>query len=118
MDPFLSGNQNLIRQLGMDCTYTVITQGAYDVNTSQVLKTEVYYTIKAAQGTLRRSEQDSVNFTGKQSCAIYILPSTSFVPKPSDVIIFDSNTLEVKEVQTQRGLQGQVAGYKLLCIKG
>lgn len=118
MDPFLSGNQNLIRQLGMNCTYTVITQGAYDVNTSQVLKTEVSYTIKAAQGTLRRSEQESVNFIGKQSCAIYILPNLNFVPKPSDCILFDSNNLEVKEVQTQRGLQGQVAGYKLLCVKG
>lgn len=117
-DPFLIGNKNLINQLGMNCTYKVITQGEYDVNTSQVTKTEVSWTIKAAQGTLRRSEKESVNFIDKQSCAIYILPNTNFVPKPSDQIVFDSNHLEVKEVQTQRGLQGQIAGYKLLCIKG
>jgi hypothetical protein len=32
--------------------------------------------------------------------------------------MYDSDTLEVKVVVKQRGLQGSLAGYKLLCVKG
>jgi hypothetical protein len=118
LDPFLEGNRNLVNQLGLLCTYKVIQQGAYDVDTSSVSTTSTEYQIKAVQGNLRKSEQESPNFIGKQSCALYILPSALFVPKPSDSVVYDSDNLEVKVVIKQRGLQGPVAGYKLLCVKG
>ena len=118
IDPFLEGNKNLVNQLGLSCTYKVAQQGAYDVETSSVTKTSTDYQIKAVQNNLKKSEQESPHFIGKQSCALYILPSTSFVPKPSDVVVYDSDTLEVKVVVKQRGLQGSIAGYKLLCVKG
>ena len=117
MDPFIVGNKNLINQLGLLSTYNCITQGAYNVNTSQVQTSTVSYQVKAAQGTLSRKEQEATNLIGKQACDIYILPS-SFVPKPSDTILYDGTLLEIKEVQVQSGLGGVTAGYKLLCVKG
>jgi hypothetical protein len=118
LDPFLEGNKSLVNQLGLLCTYKVIQQGAYDVDTSTVSTTSTEHQVKAVQNNLKKSEQESPHFIGKQSCALYILPNASFVPKPSDIVVYDSDTLEVKVVVKQRGLQGSVAGYKLLCVKG
>lgn len=117
MDFLVQGNKQLIGQLGMNVTYTKITRGAYDIDTGTVTESEVSSTIKGVQTQLRYSEKQSPDLIGQQACWLYILTQT-FIPEENDKVTIDGTVFTVKSLMVQRGLQGAVAGYKLLLVKG
>ncbi len=113
---FLKANEKLVEKFGLSCTYTSFTEGTYNTSTRTKTNTSANTTIDAVKSLPNKRDMDSPDMIGMEVASFFILPT--LVPKTEDKITFSSQVFTIKKIQEQRGIGGELAGYKLLAIKG
>jgi hypothetical protein len=116
----LRSTQRLIQKYGKDCTYSRITEGTYNVNTSAMTpETEVQETVRSYRSKISYSESQNPNLIGKDS-AVYVIAgrSITFIPSVGDRItnLDDSTEYEILVVN-KIDVQSEVGLWRLICIK-
>lgn len=118
MDKYLSIVLRAINQHGKNCTYSVVTEGEYNVETGATTNTQTAYSIRMYKKHIRASQYNFPNMIGRDSALFYLANnSLSFLPSPQDKITIDSVTYIVDSV-TEHAADGLVVLYKILAVKG
>jgi hypothetical protein len=118
MDRYLAVALRAINQHGKSCTYTIVTEGAYNIETGSTTNTETSYTVKMYKKHIRASQYNFPNLIGRDSALFHLANnSLSFVPAPKDKITIDSVTYTVDSI-TEHAADGLVILYKILAVKG
>jgi hypothetical protein len=118
MDRYLAIALKAISQHGKSCTYTIVTEGAYNIETGTTTNTETSYTIKMYKKHVRANQYNFPNMVGRDSALFYLANnSLSFKPAPKDKITIDSITYTVDSI-TEHAADGLVILYKILAVKG
>ena len=118
MDRYLAIALRAINQHGKSCTYTIVTEGAYNIETGSTTNTETSYTIKMYKKHVRASQYNFPNMIGRDSALFYLVNNNlGFLPAPKDKITIDSITYTVDSI-TEHAADGLVILYKILAVKG
>jgi hypothetical protein len=118
MDRYLAIALRAINQHGKSCTYTIVTEGAYNIETGSTTNTETSHTITMYKKHVRASQYNFPNMVGRDSALFYLANNTlSFIPAPKDKITIDSITYSVDSI-TEHAADGLVILYKILAVKG
>jgi hypothetical protein len=118
MDKYLAIALKAISTHGKTCSYTIVTEGSYDIETGSTTNTETSYSVKMYKKHVRASQYNFPNMIGRDS-ALFYLPNNNlgFVPAPTDKITIDSITYTVDSV-TEHAADGLVILYKILTVRG
>jgi hypothetical protein len=118
MDRYLVIALKAINQHGKSCTYTIVTEGAYNIETGTTSNTETSYTIKMYKKHVRANQYNFPNMIGRDSALFYLVNNNlGFLPAPKDKITIDSITYTVDSI-TEHAADGLVILYKILAVKG
>jgi len=118
MDKYLSIATKAIIQHGKNCTYSVVTEGLYNVETGSTTNTETDYTVKMYKKHIRANQYNFPSMVGRDSALFYLANNAlAFIPAPKDKITIDSVQYTVDSV-TEHAADGLVILYKILTIKG
>lgn len=118
MDRYLSITLKAINQHGKSCTYSVVTEGSYNIETGSTTNAETSYTVKMYKKHIRASQYNFPNMIGRDSAIFYLVNhNLTFVPAPRDKITIDTVTYTVDSV-TEHAADGLVILYKILTVKG
>ena len=117
MNQFLTSAKQLVNLHGESCTYTQVTNGAYDVETGSSTTTEVSTTVRAYRKHIRATQFSYPNLIGKNAVLIYLV-ADSIVGHPTndDKITFGTETYQVDQWQSHTAL-GQVVLYRISAVK-
>jgi hypothetical protein len=118
MDKYLAIIIRAIAQHGQTCTYTVVTEGVYDVETSSTVNTETNYSIKMYKKHLRTNQFNFPSLVGRDAALFHLANnSLSFKPAVKDKITVDTIVYTVDSI-TEHSADGLVILYKILTVKG
>jgi hypothetical protein len=118
MDKYLAITSKAMSQHGKTCTYTTVTEGAYNIETGSATNPETAHTVRMYKKHIRASQYNFPNMIGRDSALFYLANNNlSFVPAPKDKITFDSITYTVDSV-VEHAADGLVVLYKILAVKG
>jgi hypothetical protein len=118
MDKYLAIVLKAINTHGKTCSYSVVTEGAYNIETGATSNTESSYSVKMYKRHIRASQYNFPNMIGRDSALFYLANNNlSFVPAVKDKIIIDSTTYTVDSI-TEHAADGLVILYKILAVKG
>lgn len=118
MDKYLAIVLRAINQHGKTCTYSVETEGAYNIETSSTTNAETHHSVKMYKKHIRASQYNFPNMIGRDSALFYLANNNlSFVPTATDKITFDGSTYTVDSV-TEHAADGLVILYKILTVRG
>lgn len=118
MDRYLSITLKAINQHGKTCTYSVVTESSYNIETGSTTNTQTAYTVKMYKKHIRANQYNYPNMIGRDSALFYLVNNDlSFVPSPKDKITIGSITYTVDSV-TEHSADGLVILYKILTVKG
>ncbi len=118
MDKYLSIALKAINQHGKNCTYSVVTEGEYDVETGSITNTETAYSVKTYKKHIRANQYSYPNMIGRDSALFYLVNNNlGFLPAPRDKITMDGVAYTVDSV-TEHSADGLVILYKILTVKG
>ncbi len=118
MNNFMSSALGLIKRNGVSSSYKVITEGAYDIETSSVVTTEVTHTVILYRKHIRANQYNFPDLVGKETAIFYLSNADiSFSPKPNDIIVSGGDTFTVQSV-IEYNARGQLVFYKLVSVKG
>jgi hypothetical protein len=118
MDRYLAITLKAINQHGKNCTYSIVTEGEYDVETGATTNTETVYSVKMYKKHIRASQYNFPSMIGRDSALFYLANNKlSFIPAPKDKITIDATTYTVDSV-TEHAADGLVILYKILTVKG
>ena len=116
MNVFAKATSEAIERNGLSSTYKSVTQGTYDVNAGSVTNTETSYTVKIYMKNLNVNQFNYPNLIGKDTGIFYLYAGgLAFVPKPQDLIIFNSKTYKVDSVQSHAA-QGSIVLYRIIGV--
>lgn len=117
MNQFLASAKQAVNLHGESCTYTQVTNGAYDVETGSSTTTEVNTVVKAYRKHIRANQFNYPNLVGKNAILLYLV-ADSIVGSPTndDKITFGSETYQVDQWQSHAAL-GQVVLYRISAVK-
>lgn len=111
---------NLINRHGIDCTYKVIVEGVYNVATRTVTNTSTEITLKAFRLIQNTKDTSSPNLVSKNDSTVLLAgleaEAKGVIPKVGDIIVYDSEELEVKVVMKHWAL-GKVSLYRLIVTR-
>jgi hypothetical protein len=114
---FTAAAKRLIERNGISCTYTTVTPGAYDVNTSSVTNTEVNTTLVSYMKHVVANQFNFPNMIGKDVGEFYILASSlSSKPKPADKLLFSGNKYTVQSVREYHAGK-ELVFYTVIAVK-
>jgi len=115
---FLTSTKNSIDRYGSLMTYSVITDGQYDIETGSVTNTNINYSVRMYKKHIRANQYNYPNLIGKDSAMFYLVNhKLSFRPKIRDIIIVDSIQYNIESI-IEHGIDGKVILYKLLAVRG
>lgn len=118
MDRYLAITSKAIYQHGKNCTYTVVAEGSYNIETGSTTNSETTHVVKMYKKHVRATQYNFPNMIGRDSALFYLANNNlSFVPAPKDKITIDAVTYTVDSV-TEHAADGLVILYKLLAVKG
>lgn len=118
MDKYLSIAIRAINQHGKTCTYTVVTEGLYNIETGTTSNTETSYSIKMYKKHIRATQYNYPSLIGKDSALFYLANNNlSFKPNTKDKITIDSIIYTIDSV-TEHSADALVILYKILAVKG
>ena len=118
MDRYLAIALRAINTHGKTCTYSVVSEGTYNIETSSATNTETSYSVKMYKKHIRANQYNYPNMIGKDSAVFYLANnSLSFVPTSTDKITFNSKIYTVDSV-TEHAADGLVILYKILAVRG
>lgn len=118
MDRYLSITLRAINTHGRNCTYTVVTEGAYNIETSSTTNTETSHSVKMYKKHIRANQYNFPNMIGRDSALFYLANNNlSFTPTTTDKITVDGVTYVVDSVM-EHAADGLVILYKIIAVKG
>jgi hypothetical protein len=118
MDKYLAIVLKAIGLHGKNCSYTIVTEGTYNIETGSTTNTESSYSVKMYKKHIRASQYNFPNMIGRDSALFYLANSKlTFTPKATDKITFDGTTYTVDSV-TEHAADGSIILYKILTVKG
>lgn len=118
MNQFLISTKSFIDTNGISSTYTVIQEGAYDVETGSASNTETSYTVKMYKKHIKATQYNYPNLVGKDAAMFYLVnDSLAFTPAVRDKITFSGVTYTVDSIQEHSAL-GAVILYRIVAVKG
>lgn len=118
MDRYLAITLRAINQHGKNCTYTVVTEGEYNIETGATTNTQTAYSVKMYKKHIRANQYNFPNMIGRDSAIFYLANNNlGFIPAPQDKITVDNITYIVDSV-TEHAADGTVILYKILTVKG
>lgn len=118
MDKYLGITLRAINTHGRNCTYTIVTEGTYNIETGSITNTETAHTIKMYKRHIRASQYNFPNLIGRDSALFYLANNNlSFVPAVKDKITIDGVTYTVDSI-TEHAADGLVILYKIVAVKG
>lgn len=118
MNQFLISTKSFIDTNGISCTYTVVQEGAYNVETGSTTNTETAYTVKMYKKHLKANQYNYPNLVGKDAAMFYLVnDSLTFTPAVRDKITFSGVTYNIDSIQEHSAL-GVVILYRIVAVKG
>ena len=118
MDKYLAIVLKAINTHGKTCSYTIITEGTYNIETGSTTNTETSHSVKMYKKHIRASQYNFPNMIGRDSALFYLANNNlSFVPAVKDKITIDNITYTVDSI-TEHAANGLVILYKILTVKG
>lgn len=118
MDRYLAITLRAINQHGKNCTYTVVTEGEYNIETGATTNTQTAYSVKMYKKHIRANQYNFPSMIGKDSAVFYLANNNlSFIPAVQDKITFDSVTYIVDSI-VEHAADSAVILYKILAVKG
>ena len=118
MDKYLSIILRAINQHGKTCSYTVVTEGLYNIETGSTSNTETSYSIKMYKKHIRATQYNFPSLIGKDSALFYLANNAlTFTPRPKDKITVDSVTYTVDSIM-EHSADGLIILYKIMTVKG
>jgi len=113
---FLRATAYAIDRHGLTATYTVVTEGVYNVETGSTTNTTTAYSVKMYMRQIRASQFNYPNLIGQESGLFYILATNlGFMPQAQDQITYAGKTYKVDSVQ-QHTAEGSVVLYRVLAV--
>lgn len=118
MDRFLAITVKALNQHGKSCTYTIVQEGAYDVETGSTTNTETTHTVRMYKKHIRANQFNFPNMIGRDSALFHLANNNlGFVPAVKDKITIDAVTYTIDSI-TEHAADGNIILYKLLAVKG
>ena len=118
MDKYLAIALKAINTHGKTCSYVIVTEGTYDIETGSTTNTETSHSVKMYKKHIRASQYNFPNMIGRDSALFYLANNNlGFVPAVKDKITIDSITYTVDSI-TEHAADGLVILYKILTVKG
>lgn len=113
---FLRATAYAIDRHGLTATYSVITEGVYNVDTSTTTNTSTAYSVKMYMRQIRASQYNYPNLIGQDSGLFYILATNlAFTPQPQDFITYSGKTYKVDSIQSHSA-DGAIVLYRVLAV--
>jgi hypothetical protein len=118
MNPFLASTKKLIDLHGDTCTYKVVNEGAYNIETGSTANTETSYSVVMYKKHLVANQYNFPDLIGKDSAIFYLANnSLSFSPNINDKVLFNTETYTVQSI-VKHSARGDVVLFKILAVKG
>lgn len=114
---FISAAKSLIYSHGVNIDVKSVTTGAYNIETGTVVNTESSTTVKAFPKMVATNTYNYPNLIGKTvEQFLVVAADLATVPKAQDLIVRDSKTFTIEQVQ-EHTAGGSTIIYKLLAVK-
>ena len=117
MNQFAKASIGAITRNGTSVTYKTVSTGSYNPATGVVTSTETSITLKAYPKHIKFTAFNHPDLIGKEGVLFYFTAENSFVPKLSDIVVYNSGEYIVQSIQSHFA-QGEVILYRVLTIKG
>lgn len=118
MNKYLSAAIKAINTHGKTCTYSVVTEGTYNIENGSTVNTETSYSVKMYKKHIRANQYNFPSMVGRDSALFYLVNSNlTFTPSVKDKITIDSTTYTVDSI-TEHTADGLLILYKILTVKG
>lgn len=118
MNQFLVETKKFILSNGSSCTYKVVQEGSYNVETGGTTNTETSHTVTMYKKHIRANQYNYPNLVGKDAAMFYLAnDSISFTPAVRDKINFSGVEYSIDSIQEHSAL-GQVVLYRIIAVKG
>lgn len=106
-----------IQRQGQTITYSVETEGSYDVETGTTTNSSSTYTTKAYMKPVVTNQFNYPNLIGKEVVMFYLSAyGLTFIPNVNDSVTIEGKKYTVNSIM-QHTAAGKVVLYKLLCSK-
>lgn len=117
-NPFLVAAKNAINRNGSTCSYVVVAEGTYSVETGSVTNVETTHSLKMYKKHIKATQYNYPNLIGKDAAMFYLVnDSLGFTPGINDKITFGSDTFTVNTIQ-QHYARGELVLYRIVAVKG
>lgn len=111
---FIQATAYAIDRHGTICTYSVITEGAYNIDTGSTTNTKTDYIQKMYLKHIKASQFNYPNLIGRESAVFYILAyGLAFIPTAKDTITSGTKVFTVDSVQSHQAA-GQIVLYRVV----
>lgn len=117
MNQFSKASINAIARNGTTVTYKSVSNGTYDPSTGSVSSNELSKTLKTYPKHIKFTTFNHPELIGKEGILFYFAATSTFVPKLSDVVVYNSGNYTVQSIQSHFAA-GEVVLYRVLTIKG
>lgn len=107
---------NLIVRHGINCNYSVVTKGIYNVDTQKREDSKIDYVVKAYRPIYDVKQSESLSTVNKTQSVVLIAgleaERLGIQPKKGDYITYDGDTVQVDRVM-KHWANGKVSLYRL-----
>lgn len=118
MSRFLLAAKRAIDSHGRSATYTSVTEGAYNIETSATTNTEAAHTVTLFRKRINVNQYNYPNLINRDVSEFYLCnDSLSFTPAIRDFITYDSTIYIVDSIRPYEAL-GDIVLYKIVAYKG
>lgn len=118
MDKYLAIALRAINQHGKTCSYTVVTEGNYNIETGSTTNIETNYSVKMYKKHIRATQYNFPSLVGRDSALFYLANNKlSFIPTAKDKITIDNIVYTIDSI-TEHSADALVILYKILTVKG
>ena len=117
MNQFSKASISAISRNGTTVTYKSVSNGTYDPSTGLITSNEVSKTVKAYPKHIKFTTFNHPDLIGKEGILFYFAATCTFIPKLSDIVVYNSSNYIVQSIQSHFAA-GEVVLYRVLTIKG
>lgn len=117
MNPYLIAVKKSLLAHGTDATYTAVTEGTYNVETGSTTNSESTSTVRVFPKNVKVNNYNYPNLIGKKVIEFLIAGDAISSPDTQDFITYNSEKYLVNRYSSHTA-QGEIALYKVLCVKG
>ena len=117
MNKYLRAALQQINLHGQVCSYAVVQEGAYDVETGSNSNTETSYSVKMYKKHIRATQYNYPNLVGRDVAMFYLVNyNLAFTPAVRDKITLGFDTYTVDSIQSHAA-EGAVVLFRIIAVK-